>query len=54
MQLDGVLKQSHPGFLSHERLDQVIFQDPFQPGLLYDSVNTFSNFRDSQFEDTDT
>jgi len=30
--------QCHLGSLSHERLDQMIFRGPFQPGFFYDSV----------------
>jgi len=30
------VQSSHLGFLSHEMLDKMIFQSPFQPGLFYD------------------
>jgi len=33
-------RQSHVGFLSHERLDEMTFQCHFQPGLFYGSMNT--------------
>ena len=31
-------RSSHLSFLSHETLDQMTFQGPFQPGLFYDPV----------------
>lgn len=32
---------SYPGSLSLERLDQMNFQSPFQPGLFYSSMTDF-------------
>lgn len=34
-------KWFHGGFVSHERLHQMIFWAPFQPGLFHDSVEPF-------------
>lgn len=45
-------RKCHLGCLSHKMLGQMIAQDPFKPGLFYDSMTLKSNHQGKKREHT--